>query len=151
MNLLEQKYILLEIIPTAQTPEKGDIVQLSAIKLNGLQLLDRFDYRLNENKIYIPDFIDMCSYDKELFTYKDSSKEIMDDFKIWIEDLPLLIIDNNYTKNFLKEIDNNIESVFKFLNTEYNEHIIEQLIEKHNIAPTNYIVDILYESLIKTL
>lgn len=151
MNLLESKYIILEIIPTALTPEKGDIVQLSAIKLNGLQLLDRFDYRLNEEKIYIPDFIDMISYDKESFTYKDTSKEIIEDFKEWIEDLPLLIIDNAYTQNFLKDIDNNIESVFKYLDTEYNDNIIEELIEKHNIEPTNYIVDILYESLIKTL
>lgn len=151
MDLEKDKYIILEIIPTALTPEKGDIVQLSAIKLDGLKLVDRFDYRLNEDKIYIPDFIDMISYDKESFIYKNFTKEIMDDFKKWSEDLPLLIIDNAYTKNFLTVLDNKKESVFKYLNKEYNDHIIEELIEENNIEPTNYIVDILYESLIETL
>ena len=151
MDLLKTKYIIVEIIPTALTPQKGDIVQLSAIKLDGIQLLDRFDYRLNEDKIYIPDFIEMCNYDKESFTYKETSKEIMEDFRKWVEDLPILILDNAYTLNFLEELENNKESVLKYLNKEYHDQIIEELIQENNIEPTNYIVDILYESLIKTL
>ena len=49
----EKKYIILEIIPTAVDPKKGEIAQLSALKLNGLNLIDRFDYRLNDDKIKI--------------------------------------------------------------------------------------------------
>ena len=37
MNLKNEKYIILEIIPTAIHPSKGDIIQLSALKLDGLQ------------------------------------------------------------------------------------------------------------------
>jgi hypothetical protein len=40
-------YIILELIPEAISPDKGSIVQLSALKLNDLTLIDRFDYRLN--------------------------------------------------------------------------------------------------------
>lgn len=151
MNLKNQKYIILEIIPTAIHPSKGDIIQLSALKLDGLQLLDRFDYRLTEDLIENKDFKDLISYDKESFIYKDSTKDILNEFKIWIEDLPLLIIDNVYTKNFLETIENNKESVFKYLDKEYQDNIIEELIEEYNLEPSNYIVDLLYECLIKKL
>lgn len=151
MNLLNEEYIILEIIPTAIHPSKGDIIQLSALKIKGIQLQGRFDERLNERLIAIEDFKDLISYDKDSFTYKESTKEILEDFSKWIGDLPLLIIDNAYTENFLESIPNKKESIFNYLDTKYNDNVIEKLIEKYNIEPTNYIVDILYESLIKHL
>lgn len=151
MDLMKEKYIILEIIPTAIHPSKGDIIQLSALKLNGLQLEGRFDYRLSERLIAHPDFKEMISYDKESFTYKESTKEILEEFQKWIGDLPLLIIDNMYTENFLETISNKKESIFKYLDTEYNDNIIDELIKKYNLEPSNYIVDLLYESLIKHL
>lgn len=151
MDLMKEKYIILEIIPTAIHPSRGDIIQLSALKLNGLQLEGRFDYRLAERLIAHPDFKEMISYDKESFTYKESTKEILEEFQKWIGDLPLLIIDNMYTENFLETISNKKESIFKYLDTEYNDNIIDELIKKYNLEPSNYIVDLLYESLIKHL
>ncbi len=151
MNPLKDEYIILEIIPTAIRKERGDIIQLSAIKLKGLNLQDRFDYRLREDLIAIPDFKKMIDYDKDAFTYKDSTKEILDSFKEWVGDLPLLIIDNLYTENYLVDLSNQKESVFKYLDTKYHDRIIEELIEKYELEPSNYIVDILYESLIKHL
>ena len=64
MNLLKKKYIIVEIIPTASTPEKGEIIQLSALKLDGIQLIDRFDYRLQDDKLPIPEMISWINYDK---------------------------------------------------------------------------------------
>lgn len=151
MNLLKEKYIILEIIPTAINPKKGDIIQLSALKLDGLNLLDRFDYRLREDLIALQDFKDLINYDKSSFTYKNSTKEIMESFKEWIEDLPLLIIDNLYTENFLESIENKKESIFKYLDTSYNDNIIDELMKKYDLQPSNHIVDLLYESLIKHL
>jgi hypothetical protein len=43
----------------------------------------------------------------------------MDDFEAWVEDIPLLIIDNAYTENYLKNLNNSRESIFKHLNMEY--------------------------------
>ena len=151
MNLKNEKYIILEIIPTAIHPSKGDIIQLSALKLDGLQLLDRFDFRLNETLIANDDFKELISYDKSAFVYKNSTQEILMCFKEWIENLPLLIIDNTYTKNFLESIQNNKESILKYLDKEYQDNIIEILIEEYNLEPSNYIVDLLYECLIKKL
>ena len=151
MDLLKDEYIILEIIPTAIHPSKGDIIQLSALKLKGIQLQDRFDERLEERLIALDDFKDLISYDKEAFKYKESTKEILEDFKEWSKELPLLILDNTYTKNFLEELTNKKESVLKYLNKEYHDTVIEELITENNIEPTNYIVDILYESLIKHL
>ena len=50
MDLNKERYIILEIIPTKVLG--GDVAQLSALKINGVKLEDRFDYRLNEDKIY---------------------------------------------------------------------------------------------------
>ena len=69
-DLENKEYIILEIIPTSPNPDKGEVAQLSALKLNGLTLLDRFDYRLKEeniNNIYIEE---MINYYKENFKYK---------------------------------------------------------------------------------
>lgn len=151
MNLLNEEYVILEIIPTAVKKEKGDIIQLSAIKLKGLNLIDRFDYRLREDLIAFPDLKEMISYDKDAFIYKDSTREILTSFKNWVQDLPLLIIDNAYTENYLVDLDNKKESIFPYLDTKYHDRIIEELMTKYDIEPTNYIVDILYESLIKHL
>lgn len=151
MDLLKDEYIILELIPTAIHPSKGDIIQLSALKLKGIQLQDRFDERLEERLIALQDFKDLISYDKDAFKYKESTKEILSDFQEWINDLPLLILDNTYTNNFLESLPNKKESILKYLNKEYHDRVVEELIEENNIEPTNYIVDILYESLIKHL
>ena len=151
MILKKDYYIITEVIPTAQTKEKGDLIQLSAIKVNGLKIVDRFDYRLNEEKILIKDFLKLIDYDKKSFTYKDSTEEILEEFSKWSEDYPLLILDNTYTKNFLADITNEKESILKYLDKEYSDNVIEELIKENNIEPSNYIVDILFESLIKKI
>ena len=61
MNLNNEEYIILELIPTAISPQKGDIAQLSALKVNGIKIIDRFDYRLDKDKIQIPAFLEMLS------------------------------------------------------------------------------------------
>lgn len=141
-----EKYIILEIIPTAT--KDGDIVQMSALKIHDLKLIDRFDYRLNENKIPYRDLIKMISYDKDKFIYKNSTKKIMSAFKKWCGNYDLLIIDNSYTLNYLESLNNKKESVFKYLNMEYNDNIIEDVVKKYKLEPSNYIVDLLYEALI---
>ena len=141
-----KKYVILELIPTAT--KNGDIIQLSALKLDGLNLIDRFDYRLVDEKIPLNDLKEMISYDKESFVYKSTTEEIMNDFKNWIEDLELLFIDNSYTLNYLKNIQNKKESIFNHLNMKYNDNVIEDVIKKYNLEESNYIVDLLYEALI---
>lgn len=154
MNLKKDKYIILEIIPTALHPSRGDIIQFSAIKLEGLNLLDRFDYRLNEDNIELDEFKKLIDFDKDAFKYLDSTDDILNEFNNWSDNLPLLIIDNRYTNNFLESLSNKREAITKYLEEdydEYNDKLIENLIKKYNLEPTNYIVDILYESLIKHL
>lgn len=151
MNVLKEKYIILELIPTAPNRERGVLVQLSALKLDGIRLLDRFDYRINEDKVPLTDFIDMCSYDKESFIYLDSTEAILDKFQEWIEDLPLLIIDNDYTRNYLKDVSNPKESVFQYLGIEDSDNAIQDLISKYHLESSNYIVDLLYEAIIQEI
>ena len=144
----EKKYVILEIIPTALDPKKGEIAQLSALKLNGLNLIDRFDYRLNDDKIKIEDIKNMISYDKDSFNYVDSKEEILTKFQNFIEDYDLLIIDNEYTANYLEDIENKKESIFKYLKMDFSDDVIEKVIDKYKLEPSNYIVDLLYEALI---
>ncbi|MCI5967004.1 MAG: hypothetical protein MRZ42_01285 [Tenericutes bacterium] len=151
MDLLNEKYVILEIIPTGIDRDHGEIVQLSALKLDGLKLIDRFDYRLNEEKVPIQEFIDMCSYDKDSFNYVDNTDLILDKFKEFVGDLPLLIIDNSYTRNFLNIFDNNKECVFNYMNINNNDDSIQEMINKYKLEESNYIVDLIYEALIREL
>lgn len=146
--MMKDKYIILEIIPEAINPDKGSIVQLSALKLDGLTLLDRFDYRLREDKVKNKDLLKIVSYDINNFKYVDSPSKIIEEFQRWSDELPLLIIDNSYTKNFLISLDNSKESIFKYLGMSYSDDVIEKIIDKYNLEPSNYIVDLLYEALI---
>ncbi len=143
-KLLNKEYIILEIIPTKV--KDGDIAQLSAIKLKGLQLLDRFDYRLNG--IDNPYILDMIKYDKDKFIYKDTTQEIIKDFKKFINKDLLLIIDNEYTKNYVEQFKNKKESIFKYLDTVCYDDVFNLLKTKYNLEDSNYLVDLLYESII---
>ena len=141
------KYIIVELIPTTSKKETGDIIQLSALKIDNLSLIDRFDYRLNEDKIYFKKLLELIDYDKELFVYKNTTDDKLSDFKEWCENYKILIIDNEYTRSYLKEFENK-ESIFDHLNMKYNDNIIDEIIEKYNLENSNYIVDLLYEALI---
>lgn len=151
MDLKKEKYVILEIIPTAVDPKKGDVAQLSALKIDGIKLVDRFDYRLDKGKINIPDILKMLDYDNESFKYVKTTKTLMKNFKKFIEDLPLLIIDNTYTRNYLEDIDNKKESVFKYLGLEVTDDVFDKLMNKYGLEPSCYLVDLLYEALIKEL
>ncbi len=139
------KQIIVELIPTKF--KDGDIIQLSALKIDDLKLIDRFDYRLKEDKIVYPDLLKIINYDKDKFIYKDSTNEILEEFKKWVEDYPIYILDNKYTYNYLNELDNEIKYIEKELNMEYSDDIIDLIIKKYNLENSNYIVDLLYEAL----
>ena len=143
-----KEYIILELIPTHSKRELGKIIQLQALKIKDFNLIDRFDYRLNEDKITNKDLVNLISYDKDNFNYLDDDKEILDLFSKWSNDLPLLILDNNYTNDYLSGLTNKKEYICNYLDTEYNDDLITYLIKKYNLEPTNHIVDLLYESMI---
>ncbi len=148
MNLQKDKYIIVEIIPTHSNSDKGFIAQISALKLDGIKLLDRFDYRINNDLIDNEDIKNMISYDKDMFTYLDDTNKIIDMFKNWSEDYPLLLLDNSYTMDYFKDINNSKEIIYPYLNMEYNNEIFNQIINKYKLEPSNHLVDLLYEAII---
>ena len=148
MNLHKDKYIIVEIIPTHSDNNKGFIAQISALKLDGIKLLDRFDYRVKDNLIENDDLKELISYDKEMFTYVDNIYFIIEKFKSWAEDLPILIIDNEYTPKYLSELNNKKELIYPYLDMEYSLDVFNKIMDKYKIEPTNHLVDILYEAII---
>ncbi len=142
------EFIILEIIPTHSKKELGKIIQLQALKIKDMNLIDRFDYRLNDDKISNKDLVNLISYDKDYFTYLDDDKEILKRFSKWSDKLPLLIIDNSYTRSYLKSLKNRKYSICNYLDTKYTDDLISELIKEYNLQPSNHIVDILYESMI---
>ncbi len=148
MNLLKDKYVIVEVIPTSGNSKKGIIAQLSALKLEGIKLLDRFDYRIDDSFVDNNDLLEMISYDKENFKYTSDTSLIIKKFKEWIEDLPILLIENDYTKDYLKDINNGMELVYPYLNVDYNYDVFNTIMAKYQIAPSNYLVDIIYEAII---
>lgn len=151
LDLKKDRYIILELIPTASTKENGEIIQLSALKLEGLQLVDRFDYRLEEDKVPIQELLPIISYDPDSFHYVESTQELLDFFSSWSEDLPLLIMNNGYTENYLADLTNDKEAIFPYLNMEFSDEVIRLMIEKYHLVESNYVVDLLYEALIQEI
>ena len=145
---MNSKYIIVELIPTATDPSRGDVIQLSALKIDNLNLIDRFDYRINDKYVPLTEMLEMISYDKDKFIYKETTKEIMDDFSIWVEDYDLLILNNSYTLNYLSGVSNLKKDISTYLNIPYSDDIIDVIIKKYNLQPSDYIVDLLYEALI---
>ena len=97
MNLLKDKYIIVEVIPTSSDSKKGIIAQLSALKLDGIKLIDRFDYRIDEKLVNNKDLLEIISYDKDNFKYTDNPDLILSEFKKWSGDLPIMLIEKDYT------------------------------------------------------
>ena len=138
-------YIIVEIIPDKII--NGNIIQLQALKIKNKKIIDRMDYRLNYELINNPDLIDMISYDKDMFIYTKKKDLIINEFKKFVEDLDIFIIDNNYTKNYLKNIKNNLVSIFDYLDIPNNEEAFDELIKKYKLENSNHLVDLLYESI----
>lgn len=144
---LPKEYIIVEIIPSHSQASFGYIVQLQALKVKDDIIIDRLDLRLDESLVRNYDLLKFISYDKEMFKYTKKRNTILEDFKKFIGNDKILIIDNAYTEDYLNEIDNKKESVFKYMGLEYSEDVFEIIKEKYAIAPTEHLVDILYEAL----
>jgi len=145
-----ENYIILELIPTATNPAAGEIVQLSAIKVNNFNITSRFDWRVAKSQIRNQELAALFSYDAAEFTCANTSLALMQAFQAWAETFPLFIINNAYTAAYLNyyQIANPTTSVFAQLNTTYHDGIIEELMQTYNLAPSNHIVDLLFEALI---
>lgn len=148
MNLHKDKHIIVEIIPTHSDSDKGFIAQISALKLDGIKLLDRFDYRVKDNLIENDDLKRLISYDKEMFTYVDNIYFIIEKFKQWAEDYPILIVEETYTPGYLSELNNTKELIYPYIDMEYSLDVFDKIMDKYKIEPTNHLVDILYEAII---
>lgn len=146
MKLDKDEYVIVEVIPTKA--KDGDIVELTALHVNGLKLVDRFNYRLNKSKVEIPEFLEMCSYDDDKFEYLDDTKDIISSFKNWVGDLPLVVIDNTYTNNYL-DFSNKKELIFPYLDLEVDGEVIQNMINKYKLEESNYLVDLVYEAIIR--
>ncbi len=144
---LPKKYVIVEIIPNHSNSKIGFIVQLQALKINDNKIIDRIDLRVNDKLITNNDLLKMISYDKEMFQYKDNKDDIIKEFKEFIGKDKLLIIDNYYTIDYLKSIENKKESVFKYLGLEISDDVFDKIITKYQLEPSNHLVDLLYEAL----
>ena len=147
MKTLPQEFIILEIIPNHSDSTKGFLVQVQALMIKEKQIVKRLDLRVREDLIDNPDLLRMISYDKELFKYVEK-EDLMKEFLAFIGDKPLLIIDNQYTLDYLKDIKNLQESIFPYLDLEMSNDVFNELITKYQLEPSNHLVDLLYEALI---
>ena len=148
MKLDKDKYIILEIIPDHSDSKKGKICQLQALKIDNLKLIDRFDYRLNKEKIDNIAILKAIDYDNDKFNYLDDSTIILNEFKTWVEDYPLILIEDNYTLGYLKDIENCKELVYPYLNMEHNYNVFDEIIDKYKLEHSNHLVDLIYEAII---
>lgn len=148
MDLQKEKYIIVEVIPTHSDNEKGFIAQISALKLDGIKLEDRFDYRVEDHFIENDYLRSLIQYDKEHFTYVNNIYFIIEKFKRWAKDYPLLLLEEDYTKKYLKDLDNKKELVYPYLELEFDNEVFNKIIDKYHLEPTDHLVDLVYEAII---
>lgn len=148
MDLNKDKYIIVEIIPTRSNSKDGFIAQISALKLEGLKLIDRFDYRVKDELIDNIDVLRIINYDKNMFTYIDNEVFIPEKFKQFVEDLPLLIIEDKYTLDYLSYLDNKKELVYPYIGVDYHENVFDDIKKKYKLEDSNHLVDLIYEAII---
>ena len=130
MKLDKDKYIIVEIIP------------------DHLKLIDRFDYRLNKDKIENIAILKAIDYDNNKFKYVLNINTILTDFKNWCNNYPLILIENSYTLEYLKEMNNVKELVYPYLDMEHSYNVFDEIINKYNLEPSNHLVDLIYEAII---
>lgn len=148
MDLSKDKYIIVEIIPTRFSSKDGFIAQISALKLEGLKLIERFDYRVKDELLDSLDLIQILSYDKNMFTYVDNDVFIPQKFKQFVEDLPLLIIEDKYTFDYLSYLDNKKELVYPYIGVQYSLEVFDEIKKKFKLQDSNHLVDLIYEAII---
>lgn len=83
-----------------------------------------------------------------MFQYVDNTVFIIEKFKQWAKDYPLLIIEESYTPSYLKELKNKKELIYPYLDMDYSLDIFERIIKKYSLEPSNHLVDLLYEAII---
>ena len=146
--MLPSKFIIVELIPSHSNSKIGFIAQLQALKIKDKKIIDRLDLRMDESLITNLDLLKMISYDKEMFTYFKDKNALVKEFKKFIGKDKLLIIDNSYTKDYLQDIKNTKDSIFKYLDMDYSDDVFDKIIKKYNLEPSNHLVDLLYEAVI---
>ena len=90
----------------------------------------------------------MIQYDKKNFTYVNNIYFIIEKFKQWAKDYPLLLLEEKYTKKYLKELPNKKEIVYPYLDLEEEPHVFDKIINKYNLEVSNHLVDLIYEAII---
>ena len=72
MEITKEKFIILELIPTNLKNKNGMIIQLSALKIDCLNLLERFDYRIKDEYLPLEQFKEIIinDYTKNLVAEK---------------------------------------------------------------------------------
>ena len=148
MDLQKEKYIIVEVIPTHSDNEKGFIAQISALKLDGIKLEERFDYRVDDKFIENDYLRELIQYDKKQFTYVNNIYFIIEKFKQWAKDYPLLLLEEEYTKKYLSEMDNHKELVYPYFDLEFDKEIFNKIIDKYHLQHTEHLVDLVYEAII---
>ncbi len=146
---MKNEYVIVEIIPNRSKRELGgSIEQVSCLKIKDLYLVDSLYLRHNPEYIDIPDLVKMLDYGHDYFETTDYVNEVESRFKEFIGKTPLLIMDNDYTKNYLKDYPNKKKSIFKELDVEEHSNVFQEIMDLYGIQPTDDLVTILYEALI---
>ena len=140
------KYVIVEIIPTTRFKNTGDIAQLCAIKCDN-DIISNLNLRLELEKIQIPDILNMVNYDVDKFEYLSTTNKIINKFKKFIKDYKLIIIPNEYTLDYLSDLDNEKISVCEILKIKFSDNLINDIVSSYNLNQNDEIVEIMYKAI----
>ena len=137
-SILEQDYASIEIIFADDGSREFDKA-----------MIERY---ISENKkdnlVNNITVLNTMKYDCDMFKYVFDTDTMMNDFKTFVGDYNIFIVEDSYTLDYLSYLDNKMELIYPYLNMEYSLDVFDKIIDKYNLEFSNHLVDLIYEAII---
>jgi DNA polymerase-3 subunit epsilon len=96
----EYEYVILDLEVNNSKPQEGQIIEIGAVKLKNLQVVDMFS-----SLIYAPNVpayvTKITGIDEEMLKDKNSQKKVLEDFRLFLKDSVIVAHDALFDVKFL--------------------------------------------------
>lgn len=98
----DETFCIVDIETTAGNPEKGQIIELGAIKVRGNKVIDEYESLVNCNEV--PKHIErLTSISTQMLLNQPSLRTILEEFKIFLEDSVFVAHDIKFDYKYISD------------------------------------------------
>lgn len=95
------QYILLDFETTGLSPEKDEIIEIGALKMEGFEVIGRYEQLTKPSKPIPKAIIELTGITNEMVEDKPLFSDIAKDFADFLEDLPIVAHNSQMEQSFL--------------------------------------------------